>query len=140
MQAQIFWPVLAVAIVPMVVLLLNAKRKDADRKTGNLDPNAAIDNRAWSLPVVLTSNSLENQFQLPVIFYVLCFVLFSIGAVSTFAMVLACVFALSRWAHAYVHVTSNYIPQRMVLFGVGVITLLILIGVTFISLLSVSSV
>ena len=138
MQAQIFWPVLAVAIVPLVVLLLNAKRKGADRKTGNLDPKAAIDNRAWSLPVDLTSNSLENQFQLPVIFYVLSFVLFSIGAVSTFARALACVFALSRWAHAYVHVTSNNIPKRMALFGVGVITLLILFGVTFVSLLSVT--
>ncbi len=138
MQAQIFWPVLAVAIVPMVVLLLNAKRKDADRKTGDLDPNAAIDNRAWSLPVVLTSNSLENQFQLPIIFYVLSFVIFSIEAVSSFVMVLACVFALSRWVHAYVHVTSNNIPKRMIFFGVGVITLLILFGVTFVSLLSIS--
>lgn len=139
MHAQlIFWPVLAVALIPIAVLLLNGKRKSADRKTGDLDPNAAIDNKAWSLPVVLTSNSLANQFQLPVIFYVLSFVLFSIGAVTTFVMALACVFALSRWIHAYVHVTSNYIPHRMGLFILGAITLLILFGVTFISLLSVS--
>lgn len=139
MQAHmIFWPVLAVALIPMVVLLLNGKRKAVDRKAGNLDPNSPIDNKAWSLPVVLTSNSLANQFQLPVIFYVLSFVLFSIEAVTTLVMVLACVFALSRWVHAYVHVTSNYIPHRLGVFIFGAITLLILFGVTFISLLSLS--
>ncbi len=139
MQAHlIFWPVLAVALVPIVVLLLNGKRKAADRKAGNLDPNAAVDNKAWSLPVILTSNSLANQFQLPVLFYVLSFVLFSIGAVTPFVMTLACVFALSRWVHAYVHVTSNYIPYRFRVFILGVITLFILFGVTFISLLSMN--
>jgi len=139
MQAHIiFWPVLAVALIPILVLLLNAKRKSDDRKKGDLNPNASIDNTAWSLPVILTSNSLANQFQLPVIFYVLSFVLFSLDAVSMVAMILAWVFAVSRWVHAYVHVTSNHIPHRLKVFVIGAITLLILFGVTFISLLSQS--
>ena len=57
---QIFWPMLAVLSIPVVVILVNAIRKSADRKAGNNNPEQAINNKAWSLPVVLTSNSLEN--------------------------------------------------------------------------------
>jgi len=68
----IYWPVLAQLLVPILILLLNGKRKSADVKSGQFDrERAAMDNEAWSRPVVLTSKNLANQFQLPVIFYVL---------------------------------------------------------------------
>jgi len=66
--------------------------------------------------VLLTSNSLANQFQLPVLFYVLAFILFNINAVSALSLSLAWVFAASRWIHAFVHVTSNNIPLRLSFF------------------------
>ena len=128
---------LAVVFVPMAVLILNAKRKANERKTGTIHPDAPIDNRAWPLPVLLTSNALSNQFQLPVLFYVLCFILFNIGAVSLLSLILAWSFALSRWVHAYVHVTSNNIPLRLSFFGIGAIALLALFVVTIIQLISV---
>ncbi len=137
MQAvQIFWPVLVVLAIPMVVLLFNAKRKAADRKAGNVQPESVIDNTAWSLPVVLTSNSLANQFQMPVVFYVLCLILFSINGVTTLVLVLCWIFAVTRWVHAIVHITSNAIPLRMSFFILGVVTLLILFGVTVNALVS----
>ena len=139
MQAVlIFWPVLSVLAIPIFVLTLNAKRKAADRKAGLLQPQAAIDNKAWSLPVVLTSNALANQFQLPVIFYVLSFILFNINQVGLLSLVLCWVFAVSRWAHAIVHVTTNVIPLRKISFLGGVITLFLLFGVTLVSLAKVS--
>lgn len=135
MQAHlIFWPVLLTLMVPVWVLLLNGKRKKEQRKTGDVDPRAAIDNTAWGLPVVLTSNALANQFQLPVIFYVLCFILYSLNTVSIAVLVLCWLFAISRWAHAYVHVTSNYIPYRMIGYLFGGVVLLALFGLTIWSL------
>ena len=61
-NALIYWPMLAVLAIPIWVLLLNGKRKKVDRAAGDLNENAAIDNKAWSLPVILTSNALANQF------------------------------------------------------------------------------
>jgi hypothetical protein len=116
------------------VLLLNGKRKSADKKEGSVKPEAAINNTAWSLPVVLTSNALANQFQLPVVFYVLSFILFNIGAVSSLVIVLSWIFAVTRWAHVVVHVSSNNVPLRLRFFVLGVITLLMLFGVTVVSL------
>lgn len=129
---------LVVLAIPLFVLLLNGKRKSVDRKEGIAKPEAAIDNTAWSLPVVLTSNALANQFQLPVIFYALSLILFNINAVSGLVLVLCWVFAITRWAHMLVHVNSNYIPLRMGFFVVGAITLLILFGVTVISAATVA--
>ncbi len=135
-SVQIFWPMLVVLAIPVFVLLLNGKRKSADKKEGSVKPEAAINNTAWSLPVVLTSNALANQFQLPVVFYVLSFILFNIGAVSSLVIVLSWIFAVTRWAHVVVHVSSNNVPLRLRFFVLGAITLLILFGVTVVSLAS----
>ena len=135
MQAQmIFWPVLAVLAIPVCVLLLNAKRKLEVRRSGVVDPKSVIDNTAWPLPVVLTSNALANQFQLPIVFYVLCFILFALDSVSGIVFILAWVFAVLRWAHALVHVTSNAIPLRFASFLSSSLILFTLFIVTVLTL------
>ena len=70
----IFLPVLLTAAISLSLLILNAYRKNVARGEGAVDDRAAVDNKAWPLPVVLTSNALENQFQFPIVFYVLCFI------------------------------------------------------------------
>nr|WP_232787972.1 MAPEG family protein [Paraglaciecola sp. MB-3u-78] len=40
------------------------------------------------------------------------------------AIVLAWLFALSRFAHAYVHIGSNYVPIRLRLFLLGCFVLI----------------
>ena len=104
----IYWPVLAQLLIPILVLLLNGKRKSADAKSGQFDrEKAAMDNEAWSRPVVLTSKNLANQFQLPVIFYVLCLILASLNTVTMVTLVVAWFFVATRYVHAYVHVSTN---------------------------------
>ncbi len=132
----IYWPVLVQVMIPLIVLLVNAKRKAADVKAGAADlKKAALDNEAWSLPVVLTSKNLANQFQIPVLFYVVCFILASLDAVSIPVLAAAWAFVLSRCVHAYVHVTSNYVPMRMRSFIVGVVVLFVMIVMSALALL-----
>ena len=131
----IYWPVLAQLLIPILVLLLNGKRKSADVKSGQFDrEQAAMDNEAWSKPVVLTSKNLANQFQLPVIFYVLCLILASIDAVAMVTLAVAWVFVATRYVHAYVHVSTNYVPVRMRAFLLGALTLFVLFGLTIAAL------
>lgn len=128
----IYWPVLAQLAIPIIVLLLNAKRKSADRAAGIADiGKSAMDNTAWSKPVVLTSNNLANQTQLPVLFYVICLLFAGIDAVSVLVLGLAWAFVISRYVHAYVHVTSNYIPARLgsFIFGATVLIALLVLAV-----------
>ena len=132
----IFLPVLLTAAISLSLLILNAYRKNVARGEGAVDDRAAVDNKAWPLPVVLTSNALENQFQFPIVFYVLCFILLELNAVNGLALALAWGFALIRCAHAFVHVSSNYIPARMATFGLSMIILLVLFIFTFIQVVS----
>ena len=131
----IFWPVLAQLLIPILVLLLNGKRKSADVKSGQFDrEKAAMDNEAWSRPVVLTSKNLANQFQLPVIFYVLCLILASLDTVTMVTLVVAWFFVATRYVHAYVHVSSNYVPARLRAFLLGALSLIVLFGLTIAAL------
>jgi len=129
-SSLIYWPILALLAVPLWVLILNGKRKGADRKQGVVSPDSPINNKAWSLPVVLSSNALENQFQLPIVFYVLCFILVDLNAVSPVLLALCWAFVISRWVHAYVHVTTNFVPLRARVFIFGVMLLLALFAMT----------
>ena len=135
----IFWPMMALLVIPFWVLVLNGKRKANDRRSGSHDPSAsAINNTAWSIPVVLTSNNLANQFQLPIVFYALCFILAFIDGVSVVTLSLAWAFVALRWIHAYVHVTTNHIPSRFGSFVVSTILLMLLLVVTGVKLYQVT--
>ena len=127
----IYWPALAQLLIPILVLMLNGKRKSDDVTSGEFDrEKAAMDNEAWSSPVVLTSKNLANQFQLPVIFYVLCLILASIDGVAAVPLTVAWVFVVTRYIHAYVHVSTNYVPARMRAFLVGALSLIVLFVLT----------
>jgi hypothetical protein len=107
------------------MLILLGVRKAKAVKTGAVNrQQAALNNRVWPEDVVKVSNNIANQFEVPVLFYVLCLVLYSINAVSLVAIVLAWLFVLSRFAHAYVHIGSNYVPMRLRLYLVGCFVLI----------------
>ncbi len=138
MSHLIYWPVLAQILIPLVVLILNGKRKAGDVKSGDFDRDkAAMDNEAWSELTILTSRNLANQFQFPVVFYVLCLVLASLNAVSTAVLVVAWLFVVARYIHAYVHVTTNYVPTRFRAFIFSIVLLMVLFGLTIAALLRV---
>ena len=129
---HIFWPVLAQVFLTLTMLILLGVRKSKAVKAGDVNrKQAALNNRVWPEDVLKVSNNIANQFEIPVLFYVLCLVLYIINAAGVVAIVLAWMFALSRFAHAYVHIGSNYVPMRLRLFLVGclvVITMLILVA------------
>ena len=117
---HIIWPVLAQVLLTLTMFIVLGARKAKAVKAGEVNrKQAALNNRVWPEDVVKVSNNIANQFEVPVLFYVLCLVLYSINAVGVVAIVLAWLFALCRFAHAYVHIGSNYVPTRLRLFLLG---------------------
>jgi len=128
--SHIFWPVLAQVFLTLAIFIVLGARKARAVKAGQVNrQQAALDSRVWPEDVVKVSNNIANQFEVPVLFYVLCLVLYNINAAGTVAVVLAWLFVVSRYAHAYVHVGSNYVPVRMRLFMVGCVVLLAMLMV-----------
>lgn len=125
---HILWPVLAQVLLTIIMYVLLALRKAKVVKAGNFNRQAtALDNKAWPPEVVKVSNNIANQFESPVLFYVICLVLYSLNGVSVVVVALAWVFVLSRYVHAYVHVNANYVPARFSAFLVSVAALLMLV-------------
>ena len=134
---QIFLPVLVQILITISGFLLLGIRKTKALKTNNVDQEkAALDNDAWPDYVLQVSNNIRNQFQVPVLFYVLCILFYSIDAVSTIVLYLAWAFVISRAIHAYIHMNSNFVPARFTVFTIGFVTMIIMVVFAAIALLS----
>jgi hypothetical protein len=116
----IFGPVIVQVLMTLLIYVRLIKVKIRELKAGRVDmERRGIHEDAWGESVMLINNNIRNQFELPVLFYVVCLVLWALEAVSILALVAAWLFVLSRIAHAWVHLTSNYIPNRRRFFTVG---------------------
>jgi hypothetical protein len=86
----------------------------------------ALGQSAWPPKAMQASNCFDNQFQLPLLFYVLVIVAWITKQADLIFVVMAWIFVLSRLAHAYIHTTSNHVPTRFNIFALGVAVLLIM--------------
>ena len=66
----------------------------------------------------------SNLFELPVLFYVAVIVSYVTRHVTLWMVGLAWAFVICRYVHSYVHLTSNNVVVRFLVFLAGVIVLL----------------
>ena len=124
-------------VIGMYLRLLIVKKREL--AAGNVDLKAvAIRQELWPESVVLVNNNLRNQFESPMLFYVLCLMLLALGAVDVSVMGTACIYVASRYGHAIVHVSSNNVRIRMPLFTLGIVSIAGLTALTVIALLKLS--
>ena len=134
---EIFLPVLVQILITITGFMLLGVRKTRAVKSGQVDMDkTALDNDAWPDYVLMVSNNIRNQFQVPVLFYVLCFLLYSIDAVSTTVLYLAWAFVISRAIHAYIHMSSNFVPARFSVFTIGFLIMIAMFVFAAIALVS----
>ena len=69
--------------------------------------------------------SFSNQFELPVLFYVLTILAYITHHAGLIFVILAWIFVIFRLLHAYVHVTSNIVRCAGTLYGIAVVALAI---------------
>ena len=79
----------------------------------------------WPTHSLQIGNAFRNQFELPVLFYVLTVLAIITRHADLLFVILAWVFVLSRIAHAYIHTTSNRLSQRGLFYAVGAVALLV---------------
>jgi hypothetical protein len=86
----------------------------------------ALSKENWPDQAKKVSNAYHNQYELPVLFYVLVAFAMITRKFDLIFVVLAWVFVISRLVHAYIHTTSNYVPRRFFAYLVGLVVLVIL--------------
>lgn len=118
-QIAIFWPMLAQVLLIYVVYLVLGKRRFGPLIAGTVKPRAFINRGDEPTGSATASNNLMNQFELPVLFFVLCLSLYVTNAVNYLSLTLAWLFVVSRSVHAVVHLTHNKVGLRSALFATG---------------------
>jgi hypothetical protein len=83
----------------------------------------ALDNKNYPARARQFGNCFSNQFELPMLFFVLIAFIVITRVGDLLLLILAWVFVLSRLAHAYVHTTSNDVNWRFRAYGLGVVVL-----------------
>lgn len=125
----IFLPVLVQVLLTLLVFVALIRAKIRAVKAGTVDmARRALHEDAWPDDVLQVNNNIRNQFQLPVLFYVLSFSLWAMDAVGVPALAVAWLFVVSRLVHAWIHVGSNYVPNRRRAFTVGWFLLLVMVA------------
>ena len=118
------WPLLFQALWTLVVLgLLGYRRFHALREQRAEPAGLELSKAGWPDDVTKVSNNFDNQFQTPVLFYMICGVALVAGLAGPALVGLAWVFCASRVVHTAVHVSNNHVPYRFAAFFVGVIVL-----------------
>ena len=80
----------------------------------------------WPVRDTQFAYSFANQFELPVLFYVLTILVIVTHHADFLFVVLAWIFVVTRVLQAVIHVTSNNVRLRGAFYGVGAIILVIM--------------
>lgn len=83
----------------------------------------AVERTAYPLKARLLSNSFDNQFQLPVLFLVGALLSLYVGGTGWIEALLAWLFVGLRYAHAAIHVTTNRVYRRFIVYTAGLAVL-----------------
>jgi hypothetical protein len=114
----------AQVLLTIIVLILMGRERIPSVISGETDiKDIAVDRSAYPLRARLLSNCFDNQFQLPILFYVAVLLTLWAGAVSWLELVLAWAFVVLRYAHAAIHITTNRLEHRFVAYTAGLAVL-----------------
>lgn len=78
----------------------------------------------WPERTTQIGNCFRNQFEVPVLFYVLIALALPLRHADLFIVLMSWVFVVTRFAHAGIFVTSNNMQQRSLAWFAGVLVLL----------------
>ena len=124
-NAHIFLPLLSQVLLTVIVYVALAVAKSRAVKQGLVDlDRRGLHDDAWPQSVQTINNNIRNQFEVPVLFYVVSLSLFVLGVAGFVAQVLAWTFVASRVVHVCIHLGANNVRARRAVFMFGCVLVL----------------
>ncbi|MBN4059743.1 MAG: hypothetical protein COA71_03350 [SAR86 cluster bacterium] len=113
----------AMVFLTAVIGLMTLMTRINAIRSGKLNPDYFKFMKGDEVPedIVVTSRAFSNQFEVPLLFYVVTVLYLFLMPYDTFGFVLAWLFVFSRYVHAYIHLTYNHIIHRLIAFLFGFI-------------------
>lgn len=126
LAAAVLAPLFAQIALTFALLFWMAVLRARDLRSGAVKQrDIALGQQAWPEPTQKVANAFSNQFEAPVLFYVLTGLQWALGAVDQITIALAWAFVLSRYIHAIEHTGRNVVMRRGAIYGIGVLILLV---------------
>jgi len=122
---EMFWPLLAHALLVFCLYALLVVRRAAVVRSGKVERIAFRENLAEPEESRVVNRAIANQFELPVLFYAACILLFITEADNIVAVVLAWIFVVARYVQVAMQLTGN-LPLRRLSFMVGFASLFLM--------------
>lgn len=124
-DAAILMPVFVqVALTFILLVWMGSRRIRALGERSLRVGHIALGERNWPTPVLQIQNSFHNQFELPLLFYVLIALALVTHHVAAPLVVLSWLFVIARLVHAFIHTTSNDVPTRFWAYVAGMTVLI----------------
>jgi hypothetical protein len=130
-------PLFVEVILTIVLMLQMGALRRADYSSGAVKADdIALREPRWPQRTTQAANAFSNQFELPVLFYVLTILAWVTRHAGVVFVVLAWIFVICRVLQAYVHVTSNVVRYRGLFYSVGAVVLMIMWALFIIEVLT----
>jgi len=117
LDTSLMLPMLVQTLIICALTFLMGGSRFISVQTGKVDLREVRKTGKWPGKLGILSDSFNNQFQIPQLFYVACIALTLLGGVSPLALKLAWVFVALRFVHMIWHNTKNIIIVRFLIFG-----------------------
>jgi hypothetical protein len=125
--ASILLPVFVqVALTFVLLMRLGSSRLRALSAGKTKVRDIALGESNWPGDVTQVGNCFNNQFQLPLLFYVLVVLALVLRKADLLFVIMSWIFVISRIVHAGVHITSNNVNQRFAAYTAGMAVLLLM--------------
>lgn len=117
----ILLPIGAMAALTFTVLLLIPIARFASAAKGQVKRDDFKFGESANVPgnVSIPNRNYMNLLELPVLFYVLCLMMYVTDGVTPPLLQLAWAYVAVRALHSFVHVTYNNVLHRLILFAVS---------------------
>ncbi len=130
-------PLFVEVILTFVLMLQMGALRRADYSSGAVKADdIALREPRWPQRTTQAANAFSNQFELPVLFYVLTILAWVTRHAGIVFVVLAWIFVICRVLQAYVHVTSNVVRYRGLFYSIGAVVLMIMWALFIIEVLT----
>jgi hypothetical protein len=119
---QYLYPAFSLIILKMIIMTRMFLLRKKNVKEGKVSPHyfkLYSGENQLDKQTVYTERNFNNLFQLPGVFYGTMAILLALKIENQLALIMCWVFAVSRYAHSYVHVTRNRISPRLTLYATG---------------------
>jgi hypothetical protein len=124
---SVLLPVFVLVLLTFILLFWMGRERVGALNRGELKPDAiALGQNAWPQRPTQLARSFQNQFETPLLFYVLVALAIITKKDDFLFVVMEWLYVISRIVHAGIHTTNNRINLRFSAFAVGVGILIVM--------------